>query len=84
MNMQIGAVKELKTISKKCHDMLIKLNKGLATECELISLILEIRDEAAKEYNNITIDIGMHDNGYDLIEEFNKELVSNSKETAPK
>lgn len=54
----------LKNISKRCHDMLCKLNSGEANECDLISLIFNIREETASMYKQ-------HSN-QDIIMEFNK------------
>lgn len=73
MSMQKETLKELRHISEMCHEMLCKVNKGLATDCEVISLIFNIRENAASKYNNGAKELGWHDNGFDLIAEMNKE-----------
>ena len=45
------ALDSLRDISEKCHDMLCRLNKGTVSDIELVSLIFNIREEAAKKYN---------------------------------
>lgn len=64
MSIDNTALDALKDISKKCHDMLCMINTNKADEYDLISLIFNIREQAAKTYN-------IHNN-QDLIQEFNQ------------
>lgn len=75
MSVQRDTLNELRRISEMCHDMLCKVNKGLATDCEVISLIFNIRENAASKYNNGAKELGWHNNDFDLIAEMNKEKL---------
>ena len=65
------ALDSLRNISEKCHDMLCRLNKGTVSDIELLSLIFNIREEAAKRYNKCSKELGLCDKDYDLINELN-------------
>ena len=65
------ALDSLRDISEKCHNILCGLNKGTVSDIELLSLIFNIREEAAKKYNQYSKELGLCDENYDLINEFN-------------
>lgn len=65
------SLNSLKDISKKCHDMLCKVNEGIAEDYDILSLVFNIREDAAREYNKGVVSLGIHNN-FDLIAEMNK------------
>lgn len=72
MSVHKNALEELRRISEMCHDMLCKINEGIATDCDVISLVFSIREDAAREYNKGVVSLGIH-NSYDLIAEMNNK-----------
>lgn len=65
------ALDSLRRISESCHDMLCKINEGIAEDYDILSLVFNIREDAAREYNKGVVSLGIHNN-FDLIAEMNK------------
>ena len=66
------ALDSLRRISELCHDMLCKINEGIAEDYDILSLVFNIREDAAREYNKGVVSLGIH-NSYDLIAEMNNK-----------
>lgn len=66
-----NTLEELRRISELCHDMLCKVNEGIAEDYDILSLVFNIREDAAREYNKGVVSLGIHNN-FDLIAEMNK------------
>lgn len=73
MSVQRDVLNELRSIAERCHEMIDKINKCEYTEAGLIQLILDIRDDAASEYNSGAIELGWHEDNYDLIDDLNND-----------
>ena len=71
MSVHKDALEELRRISELCHDMLCKVNEGIAEDYDILSLVFNIREDAAREYNKGVVSLGIHNN-FDLIAEMNK------------
>lgn len=71
MSVHKNTLEELRRISELCHDMLCKVNEGIAEDYDILSLVFNIREDAAREYNKGVVSLGIHNN-FDLIAEMNK------------